>query len=219
MVQNETTAAESQREEPEKATERLGTLSAVEKVVQEYSVRVAKQYGVDPSHYQLHLVRKLDGIMAMRRGPVVQVYLLWPDAQPEINSILGRAFQIIATRPMRDVWAVEPYAHVLKRRAERKEWFKTKFGDEAEFLAELLPNTRITRHVTVQRTVTLTDKDTGISVSVTDDNSRTRWDMEQEARIKLSRLVYLYEQDQIEKQSKKECVAIVPLGFWNTIVQ
>jgi hypothetical protein len=201
MEQNEQTPA-SDAEGP-----KLGSLTAVEEVVNQYSRDIAKLCRVRPDQYRIVLITKYkdNDVLFLKRGAVVQIGLPWPRSQANMNSLLREAFHLIATRKMNDVWAVEPYVEVLRRNNERKKWFKEKFGDEAEIFAELLPHSRLRKRASITRTVTVTDRETGISIDVVDaGGKRNQADMEHEARVKLSRVVRAFEASQESEDDNGE---------------
>jgi hypothetical protein len=208
-VENDTTAPKEQEETARAPTLKL---TDIEGVIREHAKPIAASYQVKTRNYRIHLVTKSRGIMVMKRGPVVQIYLLWPDAGPQINTLLKEAFRIIKTRPMIDSWAVEPMAMVLKRKEERREWFRETFGDENEILADLLPRIRTRARTETRYTYSLTDRDTGISVSIEYTGERDSWDVEQEARIKLSRIVRAFEVSQLEKEEPRAEPATADAG-------
>src|SRR4051812_47117822 len=99
MVPDQQTGVTAQQgvetgEQEKKEAPKLGHLSAVEKVVNEYAKKFAKRYRVNENEYVVSLaIGFTAGIMGIRRGPVAQIILRWPDAQPNINTLLDSAFK------------------------------------------------------------------------------------------------------------------------------
>lgn len=164
MAPNEQGVAEqATKDEQEKA--KLGTLSAVESVVNEYAKKYARRYRVNDDEFKVLLVTKFNGIMGLRRGPVVQIVLLWPDAQPNINTLLDSAFRTISRNRLVDTMAVESVIHIRRRAEERRKWIREKISDEADILLDLIPKHRV--KVTQTVTVEYEDVVTGEKLTLT----------------------------------------------------
>lgn len=192
--------------EKEAETFKLSNLQAAEEVVTEHSRTLAKQYGVRPEHYRIVLDThcKEGDRMKLRGGPVVEIWLPWPAAVKNMNDLLGAAFHLISSRKLVEPMALQPIAHVLRHKNAMKQWYREKYGDEAEIFADLLPRKRIRSRTDVTRRVTLTDRDTGISVEVVDTSGkRYERDMFDEARIKLSRVVRMLEEAQGDTRGQR----------------
>lgn len=160
MAPNEQQAAD-QQEKP-----KLGSLSAVEAVVNEYAKKFAKKHRVREDDYSVSLVTQFKGIMGLKRGPVVQIILLWPDAQPNMNTLLDSAFKTISRNRLVDGLAVEPVLHIRKRVEERRRWLREKIGtDEADIILDLIPKHRIL--TTVTTSVEYKDVVTGEKITIT----------------------------------------------------
>jgi hypothetical protein len=168
MVPDQQGGAAAQQEPPPNEEEKkLGKLSAVEQVVNEYSRKFAKRYRVDEDSYTIILSTEFaKGIMGIRRGPVAQIILAWPDAQPSINTLLDSAFKTISRSKLVDSMAVEPVLHIKRRAEERRRWVRTRLGsDEADIILDLVPKHRI--RTTVITSVKYEDVITGESITVT----------------------------------------------------
>jgi hypothetical protein len=161
MAPNEQEGVANQQESE---SSKLGTLTAVEQVVNEYAKKFARRYRVSDDDYNVLLVSQFRGIMGLKRGPVVQIVLLWPDAQPSINTLLDSAFRTISRNRLIDTMSIEPVMHIKKRAEERRKWVREKIGDEADIILDLLPKHRIM--VEMETKVTYTDVITGEEYSV-----------------------------------------------------
>jgi hypothetical protein len=167
MAPNEQDGAATQQDPPKEEEKKLGKLSAVEQVVNEYSKKFAKRYRVDEDSYTIILSTEFaKGIMGIRRGPVAQIVLAWPDAQPSINTLLDSAFKTISRNKLVDSMSIEPVLHIKRRAEERRKWVRTKLGnDEADIILDLVPKHRI--RTTVITSVKYEDVITGESITVT----------------------------------------------------
>jgi hypothetical protein len=175
-------------EEKEKE-EKLGNLSAVEAVVNEYAKKFAKRYRVDEDDYTVILVTQFKGIMGLKRGAVVQIILLWPDAQPNINTLLDSAFKTISRNRLVDSMSIEPVIHIKRRAEERRKWVRQQLGnDEADIILDLIPKHRI--RTTVTTTVKYEDVVTGETLSVTHQEKPEQYrGQDVSSWLKLSRIV------------------------------
>lgn len=154
-------AAPAQQEE-----KKLGTLTAVEEVLNEYAKKFAKKHRVGENNFTIVLVTKFKGVMGLKRGPVVQIILLWPDAQPNVNTLLDSAFRTISRNKLVDGLALEPVFHIKRRAEDRRRLLREKIGkDEADIILDLIPKHRI--KCTVTTTVEYEDVVTGEKLSVT----------------------------------------------------
>jgi hypothetical protein len=162
--QQEPAVAEVEKKEAEKP--KLGNLGAVEKVVNEYARKFATKHRVKESEFVIVLSEQLHGIWGVRRGPVTQIILLWPNAQLNINTILDDVFRLIAKRHLVDTMAVES-SMLIKRRAEdRRKLVRKQIGnDEADIILDLIPKHRIV--TTRTTTVEYRDLTTGETYAVT----------------------------------------------------
>lgn len=159
MAQNEENVAAEQEK-------KLGTLTAVEEVLNEYAKKFARKHRVGEDNYTIVLVTKFKGVMGLKRGPVVQIILLWPDAQPNVNTLLDGAFRTISRNRLVDGLAIEPVIHIKRRAEERRRLIREKIGnDEADIILDLIPKHRI--QCTVTTTVEYHDVVTGEKLSVT----------------------------------------------------
>lgn len=169
--------------------EKLGTLTAVEGIVNEYAKKFAIKHRVRENDFTIVLTTKFKGIMGLKRGPVVQIILLWPDAQPNINTLLDSAFKTISRNKLVDGFAVESVLHIRRRAEERKKWLREKIGaDEADIILDLIPKHRI--RTTVTTTVKYEDVVTGEAISVTHEAKPEQYRGTDVASwLKLSRIV------------------------------
>lgn len=168
---------------------KLGSLTGVEAVVNDYAKKFAKKYRVGEDNFTIVLTTKFKGIMGLKRGPVVQIILLWPDAQPNINTLLDSAFKTISRNKLVDGFAVEHVLHIKKRAEERKKWLREKIGaDEADIILDLIPKHRV--KVTVTTTVKYEDVVTGEAISITHEAKPEQYRGTDVASwLKLSRIV------------------------------
>lgn len=167
----------------------LTTLSAIEDVVNTYAERFAKRYDIPKEKYRVNLTLDLNGIMGLKRGPVVQIFLLWPDAQAEMNSLLDHAFTLVSKKGLIDPVAIEPIIHIRQRREDQKKWIREKIGTEAEIISDLIPRSRL--RVSRTTTVTVRDSITGASYSYTEKEPDENYhrNMSLEPWFKISRMV------------------------------
>lgn len=185
MIQNENLSTEDR-------AKALGSLEAVEKVVNEYAFTFAKEYRIKRHQYHIHLVKNMmhGGVLGITRGPVAQIYVLWPEMQPHMKSLLRNAFKQIRERELVDCVSIEPYMHIRKRDAEYRRFIKEKIGDEAEILPDLLPKRRLRYKIRRILEIEITDKETGITETIrTHDESRDTWSVKHELRHRVSRIV------------------------------
>jgi hypothetical protein len=189
LPHNEGTVTQQDPQADEKKEEKLGSLGMVEGVVNEYAKKFAKRYRVNEDDYTVMLVTQFKGIMGLKRGPVVQIILLWPDAQPNINTLLDSAFKTISRNRLVDSMAVEPVVHIKRRAEERRKWVRQQLGsDEADIILDLIPKHRI--RTTVTTTVKYEDVVTGESFSVTHHEKPEQYrGQDISSWLKLSRIV------------------------------
>lgn len=193
MVPDQQTGAADQqgvKTEEKKEAPKLGNLSAVERVVNEYAKKFAKRYRVGENDYAIVLATGFTrGIMGIRRGPVTQIVLQWPDAQPSMNTLLDSAFKLIAKRHLVDTMAVEPVFLIRRRAEERRKLIREKIGsDESDIILDLIPKHRIRTSVSV--TVKYEDVITGESYSVTHNEKPEQYrGQDVTSWLKLSRIV------------------------------
>lgn len=186
MAPNEQESVADQAVQEEK---KLGSLTMVEQVVNEYAKKYASRYRVDENSYNVVLVTKFKGIMGLKRGPVVQIVLLWPDAQPNINTLLDSAFRTISRNRLVDNFAVESVIHIKRNSEDRKRLIREKIGnDESDIILDLIPKHRI--FTTVTTTVEYEDVLTGEKISVTHKARKEQFRGQDIGNwIKLSRIV------------------------------
>lgn len=195
MVPDEAVGAATQQEvvaseEPKKEAPKLGNLSAVEKVVNEFAKKFAKRYRVNEDEYAIVLATGFTrGIMGIRRGPVAQIVLQWPDALPSVNTLLDGAFKLISRRHLVDTMAVEPVFLIKRRAEERRKLIRERVGsDEADIILDLIPKHRI--RTTVTTTVKYEDVVTGESYEVTHREKPEQYrGQDVTSWLKLSRIV------------------------------
>lgn len=188
MVPAEAGVADEQEQAREEQRKKLGTLSAVEQVVNEYAKKYARRYRVDEDEFKVLLVTEFKGIMGLRRGPVVQIVLLWPDAQPNINTLLESAFKTISRNRLVDTMAVESVMHIRRRAEERRKWVREQIGDEADIILDLIPKHRV--KVTQTTIVEYEDVVTGEKLTLTHKQSPEYFrGQDVSAWLQLSRIV------------------------------
>jgi hypothetical protein len=193
MAPNEQEGAANQQEaaEPEKKeAPKLGSLSAVEAVVNQYARKYAKRYRVDENEFTVVLSTEFSrGVMGIRRGPVSQIILRWPDAQLNINTLLDDAFRVISRKHLVDTMAVEPVFLIRRRAEERRRLIREKIGhDESDIILDLVPKHRIV--TTVTTTVEYRDVITGETYSVTHKERPEQYrGQDVSSWLKLSRII------------------------------
>ena len=165
------------------------SLATIEEIINAHAAKIAARYGIRPDQFRINLHTSMRGLLAFRRGPVVQIDMLWPDVKSEINTIFKTTFKAISEKKLIDPLGIELASHIRDQRAQNRKWHREVFGDEGEILPDLLPKYRL--RSTVKYEYTLEDQVSGLSVTIKYDDShlRTGWDLQQEARHKLSRLV------------------------------
>lgn len=154
---------------------KLETLTNVERVVNEYAKIVATKHGVNKDHFQVHLTRNLGGVLKLVGGPTVDIFLLWPDAQPNINTLLNDAFRLMRKYPVRRPMEIVPvaYARTLSRKI-KKMWKKEKFVDESDIVLDLIPRHRL--RVTKIETTILEDVVSGEKLTTIHEYPTERFD-------------------------------------------
>lgn len=174
---------------PQEQEKKLGTLTKVESVVNEYARKFAKKHRVGEDRYTVVLVTQFKGIMGLKRGAVVQIILLWPDAQPNINTLLDSAFRTISRNRLVDGMALEAVFHIKRRAEDRKRMIREKIGvDEADIILDLIPKHRI--RCTVTTTVKYEDVLTHECISVTHEAKPEQFRGQDVSNwLKLSRIV------------------------------
>jgi len=166
----------------------LGSLTAIENVVNEYAKTKCKAYGINPDKVQINLVMEMNQQMGIVRGPVVNVYLLWPAAKAELNTFLDDAFKTIKRQNMIDSVAIESAMIVQKNKDNHTSFKKEVFGDLAEVISDLVPLGRL--QVTRTVTVTVTDITTGCALSYEETEKAERFNGRNvKIWLQLSRLV------------------------------
>lgn len=154
---------------------KLATLSNVEKVVNIYAKSYCKKFSINPDHFSVFLCSELGGIMKVRGGHVVEIYLQWPQAQPSINTLLGDAFRLIKKYNVRRALEIVPVAYVRTQRNEiKKRWRKEQFTDESEIVLDLIPKHRLRVHKT--ETTIIEDVVTGEKLTYIHEYPTDRFD-------------------------------------------
>lgn len=163
-------------EEPkEEKKSRLTDLSVVEPIVREYAKVVAPKHGIRPEHFTLHLTSKIDAIMAVTGGHVVDIYLKWPDAQPIINMLLNDAFRLMRKYPVRRTMEIVPVAYLRTMKSDiKKMWKREKFTDESDIVLDLIPRHRL--RVTKIETTIVHDVVTGEKLTLQHEYPTDRFD-------------------------------------------
>ena len=175
--------------EEKKEEKKLGSLTAVESVLNDYAKKFAKRHRVPEDGYTIILSTDFSrGIMGIVRGPVAQIVLLWPHAQPNINTLLDDAFRMISRNHLVDSFAVESSIVIKRRAEERRRWVREKIGDQADIILDLIPKHRIrTRVIT---TVEYEDVITKEKISITHSQRPEQYRGQDISNwLKLSRLV------------------------------
>lgn len=164
-------------------------LSAVEEVVRGYAEVVAKRHGINKAHFELHLVVDSKYVLNVIGGPIVKIVLLWPHAQPNINTLLGDAFALMRRHPIRRTMEIVPVAYVRTESAEiKKKWRKEKFTDESDIILDLIPRSRL--RVKKTETTVIEDIVTGESITLIHEYPTDRFDSDATSLwLRLSRIV------------------------------
>lgn len=163
-MQNEQLAGNEALQEEERNPLDYKDLQAVESVVNEYARTVAARYGIPGSFFTVHLVFRSRGVMTLQAGPVVHIYLLWPDAQHNINTLLRHAFDTIKKHNMRRSCEIVPAALIRQHKMEHKKLIKQAFGNDiGNIIPEMLAKTRV--RMEIDYTYTMRDVKTGLTVS------------------------------------------------------
>lgn len=169
--------------------DKLNTLSAVEDVVNLYAEKIAARYGVARDKYRINLVTNCKGVMMFRRGPIAQIDLLWPAAQPDLNTLLNDVFKTISRKRLLECVAVERVSHIRSRNLENKKWMREMFNDEADLITDLIPRSRL--EVSSVTTITVRDRVTGISYEITETTKNQPYYLKSvEPWLKISRMVH-----------------------------
>lgn len=164
----------TQTEQPEKKTINSSDLVAMEKLVNDYARIACVRHHINPEHFEVHLATELSGVMVLRPGAKVQIFLLWPHAQSHLNTHLRSAFSAMLKYNMRRTLEIVPIALVKQQQDEFKKFAKERFGEIGEILTELIPRQRLrVQHIT---TTILTDAQTGEQVVVSSRDKETRFD-------------------------------------------
>jgi hypothetical protein len=158
-----------------RADVKLETLANVERVVNEYAKIVAAKHGVNKDHFQVHLTRQLGGVLKLVGGPTVDIFLLWPDAQPNINTLLNDAFRLMRKYPVRRTMEIVPiaYARTMSKKIKNM-WKKEKFTDESEIVLDLIPRHRL--RVKKIETTILEDVVSGEKLTIVHEYPTDRFD-------------------------------------------
>jgi hypothetical protein len=195
MAPEEQDGAAAQQESPpseekKKESPKLGNLSAVEKVVNFWAKPIAQKHRVNEDQYTIVLSSNLAGaIWGIRRGPVAQIVIQWPEALPNINTILGDAFKVIARHKMVDAMSVESVFLIRKRADDRRKLIRKQIGnDESDIILDLVPKHRIV--TTVTTSVEYKDVITGETYTVTHKEKPEHYrGQDVSSWLKLSRIV------------------------------
>lgn len=162
-------------EQSKEQTYKLADLSGLENVVKEYAKVVAARHGIRHDHFELHLTSKMGGVMKVTGGHTVKIFLLWPDAQPQINTLLNDAFTLMKKYPVRRTMEIVPVAYVRTMSQEiKKKWKKEKFVDDSDIVLDLIPRHRIRIKQTV--TTEVSDVVTGEKLTLVHEYPTTRFD-------------------------------------------
>jgi hypothetical protein len=168
---------------------KLNTLSAVEDVVNQYAEKIASRYQIPKEKFRINLVTSCKGVMQFRRGPIAQIDLLWPAAQPDLNTLLNDVFKTISRKRLLECVAVERVSHIRSRNLENKKWTRELFGDEADLITDLIPRNRL--EVSTVTTITVRDRVTGISYEITESTKNQPYYLKSvEPWLKISRMVH-----------------------------
>jgi hypothetical protein len=180
----------------EKPREVIRDLSVIEGILNESAQKLARLHDIRPHQFRLNLVTEMAKGRDLRvvPGPVVQIYVLWPNLAQVLRPRLMSAFALINTRKLIMPVEIVSYAYALEQKGAHKAWLREKFGDEAELLTNLVRKDSYRVAVKRVTSVTLTHKETGVSITLTDDQSAHV--LEQQARVELSRQVRRLEDEQ-----------------------
>lgn len=177
-------------------------IDKVEEQVNIYAKKVAKEHNVPEDAFRITLVKEGRGIMHMIRGPVVQIRMEYPACMFSMNSLLREAFGVYHRYKMRDYMALESYAVIRQRQTSIRKFYKESFGDESEIIPDMLPRSEISFKTEIARTVVAKHRRLGIMVEVVDiTGERDINDLQDEARVKLSRIVRQFNEDIYTKET------------------
>jgi hypothetical protein len=162
-------------------------LQCREEIVYEGSKKLAKLYDIRPEKYRIHIVAVLKhkADMAIEPGPVVQIYLTPELIAPKILRVkLISAFAFIQKHNLIHPVEIVSYGYLQEANKKHATWVRTNFGDA---IADLIPRTSYRMDSEVVTHVTLTHRQSGLNVTVS--GTESRYVLEQQARMELSRLV------------------------------
>lgn len=206
MTEQEAQPAEEKKEE---LKEKLGTLGKVEEIVNQYAKTIASKEGIGEDKFKVHLLTKMNGIVGLKRGPVVQIFLLWPDAQPNINTLLRDSFRAIKKNGLIDGLNIELAAHIRSRNIQNRKWLKEKFGEEADLFMDLIPKERLV--VSRTETITVMDNVTKEKITITQEHPPEHYRRPNiDLWLQLSRIVRDNHKEEIEDGIERGDQAATP---------
>jgi len=153
---------------------------------------VARRLNINPEHFQFYLSRNMGGsIRNIIPGPVVKIYLAWPECYEELNTIIESTLITIRDKKLRRPLELISLAIVHSAQDDMRRLLsknRKHFNDESEIMMDLLPRTRL--QIEESTTITLTDVKSGESISIVKKSRKTRFDGEDTSLwIQLSRIV------------------------------
>jgi hypothetical protein len=162
----------------------LKDLDQVEPIFKEWAAGVVRRHGINSDHVEFHLTMDAAHIMTIIPGHVVKCIFMWPHCKLNLNQLMKDFCRAFHKHKLRRTMEVVPFAII---QANNK-WMKSQFSDEAQIIFDLIPKQRI--KVSKSETITLTDAQTGETISVTSSGKASRFDgSEFEMWVKLSRQV------------------------------
>lgn len=173
------------------AKQKLGTIAAVEAVINEWTRGQARKMGIRETCFRVHLVEDLSrGDLMILGGPTVQIQLKWPMQLGLAKSKLTDALSLIRKRGLYTPLEIATKAYFQSEGAAARKWTDKsleKIGVH-ELVKELIPMQRV--RVTRSVTVTYTDTLTGAAISYTESAPPTTYQNESiNEWLNLSRVV------------------------------
>lgn len=176
-----------ENEDPKAAVKNLAD---IESVINEYArKKVAARFKVPENKFRITLTRDTQkGSMLLSRGPIVNIYLLWPEAQTQLKPLIESAFRQIRDFKLVDSLAIEPVAYIRSRNFDKKKWFRSHENDPSNIVFDLIPKERM--RVTRSTTIIVEDSVTGLKVTKSIEEKNLRYqDHSTELWMNLSRMV------------------------------
>src|SRR5678816_1180482 len=104
---------------------------------------VSRRLNINPDHFQFYLSRDMgEAVRHFIKGPVVKIYLAWPECYEELNTIIESTLITIRDKKFRQPLELVSYSimHTAQddlRRILTKN--RKHFNDESDIIMDLLP--------------------------------------------------------------------------------